>query len=875
MKQFWLITFTGLLLAVTAAQAQFTYTTNNGSLTVIGPPYLMGAVTIPATYNGLPVTAIASQAFANGAMTSVSIPGSVTNIGAGAFTGCPQLNNLSMTYNNVFYSTVNGVLYDGTEATLIQYAGDPGIAYTVPSSVKTIAAGAFEFGNLTSVTIPVSVTNIGAGALAFCPNLTGITVASGNPVYSSASGVLFDASQDTLIQAPGHLAGNYTLPASITNIVTGAFAGCPSLSEFTVGTGNAYFSTVSSVLFNKNQTTLLMYPPAKTGTPYAIPATVTNVAGDAFYGASLLTNITLSAGVLSIGDGAFLGCTGLKTLSLPGTVTSLGNYVFENCASLTNITLSPNIPSIGTNDFGLCFKLAGITLPAGITNIGDFAFDNCTNLPSITIPGSVVGIGQLAFYNCENLTNATITNGVTGLGYASFFDCVKLPSLTFPASVNYLGPQAFLGCTSLASVYFLGNAPVASTTVFAGDTGTTLYYLSGASGWSSPFGGVTTLLYPFNISTNNGTISINSYTGASNAVTIPAISFGLPVTAIAAGAFQNVQSLTGVTMPNSLTNIGAFAFQGCDGLTNLTVPAHVNTIGIWAFSNCRSLTNLTVTPGNAWYSSVNGVLFNQAQTVLIQYPAGKSGSYIVPNGVTSIGNQAFDGSTRLTSVTIPATVTNISDEVFQYCINLTNISVTAGNPVYDSVNGVLFGNQQTTLVAFPAGLGGSYTVPAGVTNIMDYAFSYCFYLTTVTFPASLTSLEWNAFFSDGALTAFYFAGHAPFTAGANPFVGVGATVYYLPGTTGWSDFLANTGLPQIPWNAQAQTGDGNFGMQNQQFGFNITGTSNLVAVVEACTNLASPVWSPLQTVSLTNGTYYFSEPFQTNTVTRFYQVSMP
>ncbi len=864
-----------LLLAATAARAQFAYTTNNGSLTVIGPSYLTGALSIPATYNGMPVTAIASQAFASGAMTSVSIPGSVTNIGAGAFSGCPQLINLSLTYNNAFYSSVNGVLFDGTQATLIQYPGGSASSYLVPTSVKNIAAGAFESGRVTSVTVPTSVTNIGAGAFAFCPNLTGITVTAGNPAYSSANGVLFDAGQDTLIQAPGHLTGNYTLPASVTNIVTGAFAGCASLSEFTVGTGDSYFSTVNTVLFNKNQTTLLVYPPAKTGTPYAIPATVTNVAGDAFYGATLLTNVTLSAGVLSIGDGAFFSCTGLKTISLPNTVTSLGNSAFENCASLTNLTLSPNIAAIGTNTFGLCFKLAGITLPPGITNIGDFAFDNCTNLPGITIPGTVAGIGQLAFYNCENLTNAAITNGVTSLGYAAFFECLKLPSITLPASVTNLGPQAFLGCASLASVYFLGNAPAANATVFAGDTGATLYYLAGSTGWSSPFGGVTALLYPFKNSTNNGSISINGYTGTTNAVTIPAISFGLPVTAIGAGAFQNLPGLTSVSLPNSITNIGDFAFQGCYGLTNLTVPIHVNTIGLWAFNDCRSLTNITVTPGNNWYSSVSGVLFNQAQTALIQYPAGKTGGYTIPNGVMSLGSEAFDGSTYLTSVNIPATVTNISDEVFQYCISLTNITVAAGNPAYESVNGVLFGNQQTSLVAWPAGLRGNYTVPNGVTNIIDYAFAYCSYLTTVSLPASLTSLEWNAFFSDGALTALYFAGNAPFTAGFNPFVGVNATVYYLPGTTGWSDFLAATGLPEVPWNAQIQTGDGGFGVQHQQFGFNISGTSNLVAVVEACTNLPNSVWTPLQTVTLTNGTYYFSEPFQTVTPARFYQVSMP
>jgi len=875
MKKICLIMLTALVLAALGAQAQFAYTTNNGSLTVVGPPYLFGAVSIPATYNGLPVTAIAAQAFEGGAMTSITIPSSVTNIGVGAFSGCPQLTSLTMNSPNAFYSTLNGVLFDSTQATLIQFPGGVATGYLVPSSVKTIATGAFEFGDLTGVTVPVSVTNIGTGAFAFCPNLTAITVVSGNPDYSSVNGVLFDAGQDTLIQAPGHLSGNYTLPTSVTNIVTGAFAGCASLSEFTVGSGNAYFSTVNTVLFNQNQTTLLIYPPAKSGATYVVQSTVTNLAGDAFYDASTLTNVTLPAGVLGIGDGAFMSCTGLKAMSLPNSVASLGNYTFENCISLTNITLSPNIASIGTNDFGLCFKLTGITLPAGITNIGDFAFDNCTNLPGVTIPGSVTSIGNLAFYNCENLTNVTLTNGVSSLGYSAFFDCLKLPSITLPASVMNLGPQAFLGCSSLATVYFLGNPPAANATVFAGDTGTTLYYLSGATGWSSPFGGATALLYPFKTSTNAGTISINGYTGSANAVTIPAISFGLPVTTVSAGAFQNLSSLTGITLPGSLTNLGAFAFQGCNGLTNVTVPAYVNTIGIWAFSNCRGLTNITVNPANAWYSSANGVLFNRAQTALIQYPAGKTGSYSVPNGVTSIGTLAFDGSTHLTSVTLPVTVTNISDEVFQYCISLTNITVAAGNPVYDSVNGVLFGNQQTTLVAWPAGLGGSYTVPNGVTNVMDYAFSFCNLLTTVTFPASLTSLEFNAFFSAGAISAFYFEGNAPFTAGFNPFSGVSGTVYYLPDTTGWSDFLADTGLPEVPWNAQAQTGDGSFGVQNQQFGFNITGTSNLVAVVAACTNLASPVWSPLQTVTLTNGTYYFSERFSTNTPARFYQVSMP
>jgi len=95
----------------------------------------------------------------------------------------------------------------------------------------------------------------------------------------------------------------------------------------------------------------------------------------------------------------------------------------------------------------------------------------------------------------------------------------------------------------------------------------------------------------------------------------------------------------------------------------------------------------------------------------------------------------------------------------------------------------------------------------------------------------------------------------------------------LPGTFGWSSNL--DGTPAILWNPLIQTADGSFGISNNQFGFNITGTNNFTVVVEACTNLANPVWTPLQTVTLTNGSYYFSEPLQTNSPGRFYGLGVP
>ena len=100
-----------------------------------------------------------------------------------------------------------------------------------------------------------------------------------------------------------------------------------------------------------------------------------------------------------------------------------------------------------------------------------------------------------------------------------------------------------------------------------------------------------------------------------------------------------------------------------------------------------------------------------------------------------------------------------------------------------------------------------------------------------------------------------------------------ATAYYLPGTTGWSAFSANTGLPAVLWNPVIQTADGSFGVRANQFGFNITGTPNIPIVVQAADNLANPVWTSLQSLTLTNGSYYFSEPFQPASPARFYRIT--
>ncbi|HEV2208095.1 MAG TPA: leucine-rich repeat domain-containing protein [Verrucomicrobiae bacterium] len=439
----------------------------------------------------------------------------------------------------------------------------------------------------------------------------------------------------------------------------------------------------------------------------------------------------------------------------------------------------------------------------------------------------------------------------------------------------------------------------------------------------------------YNFTTNSdGSLNISAYTGSDNALTIPDTFYNLPITTIGDnafhlaamsslsmgsnivtvgngtfsscfflktvslgtnitqignGAFLNDSVLRSITLPDSVSIIGNNVFFSCPKLANVILGASLTSIPTASFQSCSSLTNvdigpsvtniadgafgqcplqaINVDPQNQFFCSVNGVLFDKAQTELIVFPVGQRPvTYTIPDSVVTIADDAFYNCSSLATLTLPDHVAVLGTAAFSACSGLTNVSF--GKSVAYVGDAAFQGCSGLTAV----------TLPNSLTNIAQYAFYSCGALLNVTIGTGIQTIVGGAFLSCPSLQGVYFQGNAP--SSSESFSGDNAAVaYYLPGTSGWGPRFGDPyGLPTAVWWLPYPTilsFESNFGLQTNQFGFTIAWATNGSVLVDVCTNLSAPVWAPISTNTLINGSSYFGDPQWMNYPSRFYRLRSP
>lgn len=347
-------------------------------------------ITVPTEIDGKKVTTIGDNAFElNETVNIVILPEGIITIGEDAFRYCTKLTHIQIP-NSVKFIKRSAFehCYSLTEVNM-------------PTGLTVIEERIFlHCKSLKNIIIPESVTTIKYYAFAYCSNLYSITI-----------------------------------PKNVTNIEY-SFETCNGLSSINVVSDNKAFSSKEGVLYNKNKSSLLAYPPAKESVNFFIPNSVINIRENAFAYSSKLKGVTI-----------------------PKNVNYIGEFAFEECVNLSNVTLPNAITEIEKGTFWKCKSLSNITIPEGVNKIGILAFSWCESLYSVTIPSNVKIIDNEAFLRCVNLKEVNLSKKLSIIGNQSFWGCTKLEKIVIPSTVTSIGYAAFATCENLKEIKFMGNKP--------------------------------------------------------------------------------------------------------------------------------------------------------------------------------------------------------------------------------------------------------------------------------------------------------------------------------------------------------------------------------------------------------------------------------
>jgi len=593
-----------------------------------------------------------------------------------------------------------------------------------------------------------------------------------------------------------HYIKSIVIENGVTNIAANAFEGCKAVEKISIPES---VTTIGEYSF-RSCTSL---------TSITLPASITHIGDDAFSYCKKLTSITIPQNTQKIGSYAFEACSNLAEVILCDELKTIGNSAFKDCTALESITIPKNVTSLGEKLFFGCSKLKDVTILGKITSIENYTFKNCTLLDNITLPDTIATIGSYAFENCKGFKSFTVPFRVTTIGEYSFSNCTNLTSITLPNSVLIIESNAFPVISNNLTIYANSNTYAEQ---YALENSIPFVSLNNDPSYAPCGENVTYAL------SNDGTLTISGsgkMTDYPDATYVPwkdarssikRVIIENGVESVGNFAFYECENITSVTLPDTITEIGIWAFYGCSDLTSIRIPSGVTRVGAFAFEQ-SAIKDFYTSDISAWcninfqgFSSHFGYksklyLNNELVTDLV-----------IPEGVTSIGTNTFNGFSTLTSVTIPKSVKAIGKYAFENCSNLNDVYISdisawceisfedsSSNPLSSADNLYLNGEPVTSIV-IPDGITqindyafysysnlehvtiskdvtsiGSYafsgctklisvTLPDGVTEILSDAFSNCLNLTVINIPYSVTSIDHFAFSDCNNLTIHGYSG---------------------------------------------------------------------------------------------------------------------
>lgn len=561
-----------------------------------------------------------------------------------------------------------------------------------------IHIGAKAFGNcvkLASITIPEGVELLGGYVFINCTDLVSASLPStfGNPNKTTNCDVHYTGW--------GDISGT---SSTWSNGFSNLFFKCPKLKDVTLAEGIKYlgvrmFRNCSSIASITLPSTLKRVNSAFVGctglTTLSFPDELTEIGSQE--GCTGLTSLTIPAGV-TINDFKCTNCTALTNINLKGSVgTEIPANAFSGCTALKSINLFESITTIGDNAFKDCTSLTQLTMPASLASIGKYAFQN-TGLTGVALQRNLTIIGKYAFDGCAELASITFSPNVTEIKEYTFNNCSKLKDITLPNGLIYIKDYAFNGCTTLGKVTIPGGVQNISPGAFKNSGLTEIILKEGVMSLSNNSFDGCLLLKKVTFPTTMKTIGGFSNTGIKEI----AFAAGAAPEAIGDYAFLNCDSLSTITLPNSIKSIGQGAFYDCDTLKSVTLPTSITKVAEQTFYHCNFLQNVTI-----------------------------------PQGVTEIGFDAFAYCPKLTAISLPSTLATIGSNCFRGT-GLTSITLTEGITTLEYGT---FANSKLT----------SIKLPKSLTQITSRSDGYY----AGNLPNEYNNFQKSVYISDNQSGAFY------------------------------------------------------------------------------------------------------------------------